>query len=209
MVKIERSPAPAALGTDYRAPGVVSQLAKDFYEKCYLCEIKPLQDIHVEHLHPHGGKDQMRKLDWNNMFLSCPHCNLVKKRKEYCDMILDCCETDPEKALNQQLKDGHVLVEPLNDAPETVKTAQLLTECFELKNTDYRVIACQTRVNELSLTMDTLYKTLQEYRENPSGNSLRRLRGMLSRTYKFAGFTRTYVRNHLGDYPELADYVGL
>lgn len=55
--------------------------------------------------------------------------------------------------------------------------------------------------------MNTLYKTLEDYRVNPSRRNLSVLRGMLSRTYKFAGFTRTYVRKHLSDYPALAEYV--
>ncbi len=88
-------------------------------------------------------------------------------------------------------------------------TAVLLTECFELTNTGIRECECQIRVDALSLTMTTLYKTLEKYHTDPSKCNLRILRGMLSRTYKFAGFTRTYVRNHLEDYPDLADYVQL
>lgn len=86
-------------------------------------------------------------------------------------------------------------------------TALLLTECFELTNTGIRERECQTRVNALNVTMATLYKALEKYRKDPSNRSLRTLRGMLSRTYKFAGFTRAYVRNHLEQYPHLAEYV--
>ena len=88
-------------------------------------------------------------------------------------------------------------------------TAELLTECFEKRNTGIRVMECQTRINALRKTMNLLYKTLEQYRNSPSGRTLYALRGMLNRTYKFAGFTRAYVRNHLETYPDLAEYIQL
>lgn len=216
MVKVERTPTPPpslaiekekASGS-YSEPDVHQQLKQDFNEKCYLCEIDELQSVEVEHLCPHGG-DKELMFAWDNLFYSCRHCNSVKNQRKYDGVILDCCKTDPETLLDQQLIEGEVQVKPLVETQEARLTAALLTECFEKKNTGARITECDTRVKALSRTMNTLYKTLREYRENPSDNSLRRLRGMLSRTYKFAGFTRTYVRNHLEDYPELADYVRL
>ena len=52
MVKVERSfPAPASLEVEAKKPSgsyseqdVVEQLKKDFHDKCYICEIKNLQD---------------------------------------------------------------------------------------------------------------------------------------------------------------------
>lgn len=214
MVKIERTPVPPAslaiekkkASGSYREPDVIRQLQHDFHGKCYLCEINELQSVEVEHLRPHGG-DTERKFAWDNLFYSCAHCNSVKNQSKYHDMILDCCETDPEAVLDQQFIEGHVKVKPLAETQETKMTAVLLTECFELMNTGARVIECQTRVNALSITMMTLYKALDKYRTDPSDRNLRTLRGMLSRTYKFAGFTRAYVRNHLEQYPHLAEYV--
>ncbi len=216
MVKIERTPAPpASLAAEkekangsYRESDVIRQLQHDFNGKCYLCEIDKLQSIEVEHLHPHGG-DKERKFAWDNLFYSCAHCNSVKNQSKYHDTILDCCKIDPEAVLDQRFIKGHVRVRPLAETQEARMTAVLLTECFELTNTGIREYECQTRVNALSVTMTTLHKTLEKYRIDPSKRSLRTLRGMLSRTYKFAGFTRTYVRNHLEDYPGLAEYVQL
>ena len=214
MVKIERTPvSPASLVIEqkkangsYREPDVSRQLCHDFHGKCYLCEMDELQSIEVEHLHPHGG-DIERKFGWDNLFYSCAHCNSVKNQRKYHDMILDCCKIDPETILDQQFIQGHVQVKPLDETQEARMTAVLLTECFELTNTGIREYECQTRVNALSVTMATLYKALEKYRANPSDRNLRTLRGMLCRTYKFAGFTRTYVRNHIESYPSLAEYV--
>ena len=56
MVKIERSfPAPKSLAEEaqktngrYDRQDVIDQLKKDFHNKCYICEIKALQDPNVE-----------------------------------------------------------------------------------------------------------------------------------------------------------------
>lgn len=216
MVKIERtSTPPPSLASEkvkangnYRESDVMRQLAEDFHKKCYLCEIDELQSVEVEHLYPHGG-DKNLKFDWGNLFLSCAHCNSVKNQGKYHGVILDCCKVDPESVLNQQFLNDHVSVQPTADMKAAVMTAELLTECFERKNTGIRIMECQTRINALRKTMNLLYKTLKQYRNSPSGRTLHTLRGMLSRTYKFAGFTRAYVRNHLETYPELAEYVRL
>lgn len=217
MVKVERTPTPpVSLAVEkkkasgsYREPDVMQQLHHDFHGKCYLCEINELQSIHVEHLYPHGGHDKEREFDWNNLFLSCPHCNLVKTQKKYTGVILDCCKNDPEAAVNHLFENGHVAVHALQNTPESEMTAELLTECFEKTDTGIRIFECQTRINALNRTMNMLYKQLMEYRKTSSDRSLRVLCAMLSRTYKFAGFTRAYVRSHLETYPDLAEYVQL
>lgn len=107
MVKIERSyPAPKSLAIEkkkadgsYREQDVVDQLEKDFHGKCYICEIKPLQDPQVEHLIPYKGMDRELEFDWDNLFLVCPHCNSIKNQRKYEKGIIDCCKEDPEKFL--------------------------------------------------------------------------------------------------------------
>ena len=78
MVKVERSfPAPDSLEEEvkkltgrYDKPDVIERLKRDFHNKCYICEMKELQDPNVEHLLPHkNGKYPERKFDWENLFL--------------------------------------------------------------------------------------------------------------------------------------------
>lgn len=57
--------------------------------------------------------------------------------------------------------------------------------------------------------MNLLCKHLDKLEAGTSKRSIAVLRGMLNRKYKFAGFTRTYVRDHLDKYPDLAPYVEL
>lgn len=216
MVKIERTaPPPPSLAiekargtTNYRGEDVIRQLNKDFHGKCYLCEIGELQSIQVEHLKPHhNGRNRDRMFDWNNLFYSCPHCNSMKNSPQYEDSIIDCCQVEPEKLLKQELAAGHVKVEALDESAQ--KTAQLITECFEKKNTGIRTFECQTRINALQAAMTILYRNLKAHKNRPTKKTFRTLRGMLDRSYKFAGFTRTYVRQNIADYPDLAPFVSL
>ena len=216
MIKVERTfPAPASLAIEkekngtYRGDDVVKQLNADFYSKCYLCEMKPVYDINVEHLNPHKG-DMDLKFDWENLFYSCVHCNNIKNQRKYDAKILDCCKNDPEDSLYHFFYDDRVEVKPMQKfcTDETIcLTAELITSCFEYRNTGMRTIQCQARIDDLKIVMLSLYKNLEKYLENPSGQALNVLRAMLSRTYKFAGFTRTYVKTHLNDYPNLAQYI--
>ncbi len=61
MIKVERSyPAPESLAIEaekangsYNLPDVTARLRKDFFDKCYICGIKPMPDAQVEHRLPH------------------------------------------------------------------------------------------------------------------------------------------------------------
>ena len=205
MVKIDRSPeAPASLATEankkngsYRGEDVIRQLAKDFHEKCYICEIKPVQDPQVEHRLPHHNRSiPTRVFDWNNLFYSCNHCNSIKNSKEYEEGIIDCCVRDPEEVLKYQLVENHVKVDVKDKADlEAVRTAALIEEVFNSTSTGIRKEAGQVRLRELQRTMNAIYTQIEHLRKNPSDmKSKRIMNALLSRASKFAGFTRSYAR---------------
>lgn len=231
MVKVTRSPdPPKSLAEEskkkngkYNLPDVTRQLKLDFHGKCYLCEIDHLQSEEVEHLCPKANRPEV-KFDWNNLFYSCRHCNSVKNQKKYDGMILDCCREEPENSLKHTLvfrkengiTTAHVEVRPAAEsAPETVKrTAELITECFELRNTGARINECEERVNQLQNEMKRLDAKLQTYlrkirKNEPVTRTVNTLKGMLDRSYPFAGFLRTYVRENIDKYPALGEYVKL
>lgn len=212
MVKIERTTAPPAsleiqkklkYGS-YSEPDVLRQLKVDFHGKCYLCELGPLSDVEVEHLRPHYGRKRKELVfDWNNLFYSCRHCNSMKKSSRYDDHILDCCIVDPEKRLEHRSVDGHVHISAITEDVDTQLTAELIESCFENTNTGVREIGCQTRINDLAGTMNTLYFSLAKYQKGKKARYFHSLRNQLSRGSKFAAFKRFYVRSHIADYPEL------
>ncbi len=218
MVKIERtSTPPASLAVEkgrngsYSQRDVIDLLKKDFHGKCYVCELNDLTDIEVEHLLPHYNRRIVdRVFDWNNLFYSCPHCNSIKNNRKYDEKILDCCTEDPEKFIDHVYTSQAVSVRPATGIIYELATvtADLIENCFEKRNTGIRTIQCDARFNRLADTMNKLYTILRKYKEENSRTIYyRALRGMLKREYKFAAFTRYYVRSHIQDYPELQDLL--
>ena len=136
MVKIIRSfPAPGSLAEEakkltgrYDKPDVVERLKKDFHNKCYICEMKGLQDPNVEHLLPHkNGKYPERKFDWENLFWSFGHCNSIKKSCKYDAGIIDCCKHEPEQYLAFQLTGSRVVISEKQEDGIHKRIAALIT----------------------------------------------------------------------------------
>lgn len=218
MVKVERSfPALASLGIEskkvsgsYFEPDVTKQLKEDFHNKCYICEIKDLQDPEVEHLLPHkNGKYPERKFDWNNLFWSCGHCNKVKNHQKYDEGIIDCCKQDPEEVIYFRLKGDNVDVGAKNkDDLKAVLTAMLVQEVFNIKNTGMRIYKSDMRLRELSKEMNVLYDNLEEMKSHPGSKIvLRKLKALLRRESKFAAFKRGYIRENVDQFPQLLPYI--
>ena len=219
MVKIERTEtAPKSLAVEsqksygsYEKPDVIEQLKKDFHGKCYICELNDLTDIEVEHLMPHYNRRKPERVfDWNNLFYSCPHCNSIKNARKYDEKVIDCCAEDPELYLYHIFGVHAVSVRPADGITDekAIMTADLIESCFEKRNTGIRNVQCAVRFGRLADTMNKLYVTLGEYRkEGASSKYYRALCAILKREYKFAAFTRHYVRTHLQDYPELAELL--
>lgn len=218
MVKVERSfPAPKSLEEEakkvtgkYDKPDVIERLKKDFHNKCYICEMKELQDPNVEHLLPHkNGKYPERKFHWENLFWSCGHCNRIKNNSKYDEGILDCCKQDPEKYLSFTIENDNVMIafKDLNDELQK-RTALLISETFSLKNTGMRTYGSDQRLKLLQKEMNLLYRQLEKVHKVPDSKiAMRTLRALLRRESAFAAFKRCYVRQHLKEYPGLQQYV--
>lgn len=215
MIKIERTfPAPPSLDIEagkksgkYDKPDVIEQLRADAHDKCYICEMKKLQDPVVEHLRPHkNGKYPERKFDWNNLFWACAHCNGIKNQEKYEDGIIDCCRSDPEEMINFSLINGEVKVEAKEE--KAFLTAMLVQDVFSLKNTGMRVYKSELRFQELNREMNKLYDNLEEYQKHPESKVvLRKLKSLLRRESAFAAFKRNYIKEHREIFPQLIEYV--
>lgn len=216
MIKVERSyPAPASLALErektsgsYNLLDVVTRLRKDFHDKCYICEMKGLQDPEVEHLLPHeNGKYPDRKFDWDNLFWSCGHCNKVKNTNRFREGILDCCKEDPESYIRLEDCGDHLeasLLEGVMETPILARTIALINDVFNKDNTGMRDIKRQVRYSLLKAELNTFYKVLGQYRKEGNSLQFRSLRGLLDRSSPFAGAKRSYLRDHLNLNPELA-----
>nr|WP_288741009.1 hypothetical protein [uncultured Mediterraneibacter sp.] len=194
MVKVERSfPAPASLKEEaakkngnYSEKDVVERLKEDFHDKCYICELKELQDPQIEHLLPHkNGKYPERKFDWNNLFWVCGHCNSVKNQSKYDDGIIDCCQTDPESKIIFHCNQENIeLISKVNPSDqETERTMMLIAEVFNLKNTGMRVEKSSMRFKSLQKEMNLLFDNLELLRNQPDSKLVKRkLKALLRRS---------------------------
>lgn len=218
MIKVERSqPAPASLAEEakkkngqYNKLDVIERLKEDFNNKCYICGIDKLQDPEVEHRLPHkNGKYPERKFDWNNLFLSCGHCNSVKNKDIYDTGIIDCCIRDPEECLIFDFGENNISVSANNpDDTEAQLTAKLMYEVFNTENTGIRNIRSQMRLDTLLEQMNILITALKKYKDNPKNKfALRILRSYLEKKSAFAEFKRAYVRKRLNELPSLQEYL--
>lgn len=220
MVKVERSfPAPESLTEEakrangrYDKQDVIKRLREDFHNKCYICEMKNLQDPNVEHLLPHkNGRYPKRKFDWENLFWSCGHCNGIKNNSKYEQGIIDYCKNDPEKCLFFDIQDEDVKITVVDSDDDVQnRTALLITEVFSLKNTGMRTYTSDARLKLLQKEMNMLYKQLEILHNKPDSKvNMKIVRCLLRRESAFAAFKRHYVRRHAEEYPELQQYVAL
>lgn len=217
MVKCDKHPiAPPSLAVEkkkgkngkYNMPDVIKQLAIDFNKKCYICELANISDPEVEHLIPyHGGKDIESMFDWNNLFLSCHHCNGLKNKQKYEGRIINCCIQDPEKHIHCQYNNGDVVASSLDEDEKSIMTAELINEVFNLKDSGTRIYASDARLEKLKEEMLLLTDMLIEYEKAPSDGLKHRIKILLDRKRAFAAFKRDYVRDNIVKYQDLLMFV--
>ncbi|MCM1193670.1 MAG: HNH endonuclease [Butyrivibrio sp.] len=116
----------------YNTPEVNAALNEMFHGKCYICENKEGTSYQIEHLVPHRG-DVDLKYDWNNLFLSCAHCNNTKLDRF--DPILDCTKENVEELIAFRKTgyfgtDEKLVFEVLDARTETQNTAKLLETVY-------------------------------------------------------------------------------
>lgn len=216
MVSCDKSSvAPASLATEkakgssgnYRGSDVIEQLKSDFHDKCYICELKGLQDPQIEHLVPHKGDIDL-KFDWGNLFWSCGQCNSIKNQRKYDGKIINCCQEDPEQHIACRYADNDVQIEALDQNEVSLMTASLIYNVFNLKNTGMRTNNSAGRLKALQEEMNIFFNELHRYKDNKSPANTRRVAARLRKSTAFAAFKRSYIRNN-SDYAELQAYVAL
>ncbi|MCZ8089982.1 MAG: hypothetical protein O9282_04480 [Flavobacterium sp.] len=128
MINIAKSnnvPACLAQTSDHKC--CIEQVQEEFFHKCYICENKNLTDIETEHFNP----DPTLRLDWNNLFYSCGHCNGIKSNK-YTGM-LNCTNfsviiTDVIQFELKPIPKENPVFTSLNDSSSVSITVELLNE---------------------------------------------------------------------------------
>ncbi len=145
MIYVQKSsaiPSSLARQTSYSGEDVTDQLNSDFHGKCYICEQKEsIRTYNVEHFSPHRG-DTFIKYDWNNLFLSCGHCNSVKTAKKF-DDILNCSDATHhvEEAIRHYCNPfpkEFALFEVKIESTKASNTRDLLDKTFNGEHTGFK-----------------------------------------------------------------------
>lgn len=211
MFKVIRSDKPEDwTNSDYTAPVVVEQLKKDFLSKCYLCEQTDFGNVNVEHFVPHLNKSKELRIDWNNLYYACSHCNGIKgsRHKE----LLDCCEEihSVDTAISLEapsVPNGKIILTNTlkNDSDLfelTNKTIALLEQCYNNANSGNQQVSHQylkEKILEEHAYLQNLRfqlkNGLNRLLQREKDDLIERISNMLKPNYPFSAFWKTYVKN--------------
>jgi len=213
MVYFERSqPAPECLAKekvkksgDYKCGDVLDRLKKDFKNKCYICEEKFPSGINVEHLLPHKSKNKELEFSWENLFLSCTHCNKSKGTKY--SNILNCTKKDenPEHRLRHTcslLSKEAVCIENLDNSSKTEETKELILKVYNGGGYKLKVskLEAENIRKKLVKEVRNFYYVLEDYDDETLNSEdkeylLYKIRIHLSTASAFTAFKRWIVRD--------------
>ncbi len=159
----------------YNSDDVVKQIAKEFFDKCYICEDKPTS-INIEHFRPHRNKNIDLKFDPANLFYACTHCNNCKS--DDFENILNC--TDPNEDVEnwieykiEPVKDSKAefnLIEqknnPFCDKDKIEETIKLLDKVYNGEHTAIKTQESYNLKDSLIDEMTAFYHFVRKYQKN-------------------------------------------
>jgi len=199
----------------YNHADVVNVLKPMFYGKCYLCERGEIQDVEVEHFDPHM-KVEAKKFDWDNLYYSCSRCNSLKGSTH--KGLLDCTDETIDVFSEIILKmspatddDVTVMANSKNPSVEVSKTVQLLTLCYNSKNTALRGVSRESLIEQMYSHMITFVNSRYLLKNPSTGKTIRNdakevIEAMLDVKHPFSSFWRwQYLHDSFltENYPDL------
>lgn len=226
MVKICRNDTPKAraaiaalnrakaLNGDYNLPEVNAALSEMFHKKCYICENKEgITSFQIEHLRSHKGKVAL-KYNWNNLFLSCAHCNNIKSTQY--EPILDCTQTDIDLHIAFRKVGYFGTTETfefvaLDESEETKNTIELLRSVYYGTTPQKKMEAMNIRQalrKSLSL-FKNLIRTYDEAEDYDKEDLKCEICRQVKPSAEFAAFKRWLLWDNREKYYELIQYCHL
>lgn len=197
----------------YNTPEVNAALYEMFYGKCYICENKENFSYQIEHLRPHRGNIEL-EYDWDNLFLSCTHCNNIKNAKY--DPILDCSEVDVDLKITFRKigyfgTDEQYEFTALEDGVEVKNTIELLKETYYGNTPQKKLEAVHIR-RKLRRNLSDFKNLIREYEEAADIDKedyKHAIREEVSCSAAFAAFKRWLLWDHKDRYEELLQFCGM
>lgn len=202
-------PAPDCLSLEkkknngnYRCGCVVERLDADFEGKCYICGNSGLYSINIEHFFPHRNVDKDLKFYWDNLFLSCSHCNNIKSDKLKYHDILNCTD------LNDLVEDSigcyfipfpgeRVVIKALRNDPRVTRTVVLIEDVFNGSTSIKTLESASIRdslLNEMIDFLNSHHRYFKRENDQDDKDEYRRIiKRHLSKSSKFSSFKRRVV----------------
>ena len=196
MIQLQKTTtAPASLATKNKYDGedVKALLAKDHYDKCYICERQLTTDFQVEHLHSQEHYPD-EKYNWENLFFVCSYCN-GKKSANFDGIVNPTKEAIEEKivqTLNYDKADFAT-----DDSSEAIQqTIVLLNRIFNGKNSIRKKIKEENFFKEFLSKMNNFEKAVNDYLSAPTSETKEVIRELLSIEQEFLGFKYWIIKNN-------------
>lgn len=215
MINVKKSyPGPSSLGIErakainannhergkYNLEDVLEQLEKDFKKKCYLCETKATS-FEVEHLVSHRKNIDL-KFNWDNLFLSCRHCNNIKSTSF--DKILDCTKEDVETPIKYKMDlfpMAEVEITTISDDLRILKTVELLDKCFNGEHTPTKKLDSKNirdnilkQLNIFRLEVNKYFDAIENDEEDEIPDIEKEIKRHLNNNSEYASFKRCIVK---------------
>jgi len=203
MVKLKKSVLREGLTIkceeDYRGGEIFKILLEDCYNKCYLCEQKPIPP-EVEHRLTHKG-DEALKYNWFNIFYSCRYCNKIKNQTKFYNGIIDPTKIDPEEYIElhmdyENLREKVVIVKKVKDDEFVDITVELLDLIHNNKSTDINREASFNLRNRISKQINMFKIFIKHYQEEPNTGDYDNIMEEISIENEFAAFKRQIIRDN-------------
>ena len=196
MIQLQKTTtAPASLATKNKYDGedLKALLAKDHYDKCYICERQLTTDFQVEHLHSQEHYPD-EKYNWENLFFVCSYCN-GKKSANFDGIVNPTKEAIEEKivqTLNYDKADFAT-----DDSSEAIQqTIVLLNRIFNGKNSIRKKIKEENFFKEFLSKMNNFEKAVNDYLSAPTPETKEVIRELLSIEQEFLGFKYWIIKNN-------------
>ena len=212
MVYFEKSQPAPTIDSTHNSQEILDRLEFDFKNKCYICEEKEPQNINIEHFVSHQGDNNLR-LDWNNLFLSCRHCNDIKSTKYdnllNCTILSDCVDTAIHYYCTPMPKEKPIF-QVLIPSDKAELTKELLDKCFNGEHTAQKTLEGSSLrsslLKEIRVFQDYLfdyYECLEEDKEY----FLRKIKFHLSNQSAFTAFKRWIIRDNVALNDKFQQYI--
>ena len=197
MIQLQKTTtAPASLATKNKYDGedVKALLAKDHYDKCYICERQLTTDFQVEHLHSQEHYPD-EKYNWENLFFVCSYCN--GKKSANFDGIVNPTKEAIEEKIVQKLNYRDNKADFIrNDTSKAIEqTIILLKRIFNGKNA-IRKVREEKFFKEFISKMNNFEKAINDYLSAPTSETKEVVRELLSIEQEFLGFKYWIIKNN-------------